>query len=162
MEEKVTYARRDSTELALERKQSNTLARFKETQRKNSGKNSVDSFHDLFYAPNRVRGDFWVEFKVLKVFIKKDLTFFWNSFFFILTENWPLYNRPSQKAVEYFQNRPRTADTYRSSGNHERTPSNSSSCSQSSTLSQSKNIFKSYQDCKRELSKRTVLPILFA
>ena len=58
MEEKVTYARRDSTELALERKQSNTLARFKETQRKNSGKNSVDSFHDLFYAPNRVRGDF--------------------------------------------------------------------------------------------------------
>ena len=158
MEEKVTYARRDSTELALERKQSNTLARFKETQRKNSGKNSVDSFHDLFYAPNRVRGDFWLKFKILKVFIE----FFFEFWFFYLKRNWPLYNRPSQKAVEYFQNRPRTADTYRSSGNHERTPSNSSSCSQSSTLSQSKNIFKSYQDCKRELSKRTVLPILFA
>ena len=113
MEEKIKYARRDSAELALERKQSNTLARFKETQRKNSGKSSVDSFHDLFYAPNR----------------------------------------PSQKAVDYFQNRPRTADTYK----HERTPSNSSSCSQSSTLSQSKTLFKSYQDCKKEITKRTVL-----
>ena len=56
MEEKL-YQRRDSAELALEKKYSSSIARFKETQRKNSSttakSSTADSLHDLFYAPNR-------------------------------------------------------------------------------------------------------------
>ena len=46
--EKVHYQRRDSAELALEKKSSSSIARFKETKRKTSGRTSVSVFKKKF------------------------------------------------------------------------------------------------------------------
>ena len=114
MEEKYHMQRRDSAELALEKKSSSSIARFKETKRKTSGRTSVNVF---------------------KTFLKFTTIIFENLSVTDIHDLFYAPNRPSQKSVEYFQNRPRTADTYRTNG-HERTPSNSSTCSNASNMSQ--------------------------
>ena len=116
--EKVHYQRRDSAELALEKKSSSSIARFKETKRKTSGRTSVSVFEKIFKNFSKI------SFSFLKTPRASDI----HDLFYAP-------NRPSQKSVDYFQNRPRTADTYRTNG-HERTPSNSSTCSNASNMSQ--------------------------